>query len=571
MFNRRAFLAAIAASLLAGVTSTPTALAGVTLTPAQRQQIDALFAGFDTATSPGGSLGIMSDGRMLYARGYGMANIAAGIGNDSAKLFDIASDSKQFTAGAIVRLAQQGKLELTDDVRKYIPELPDYGKVITINNLLWHTGGLRDYGFLLGMAGYELSDTVTEAQVLELVFKQRRPDFAAGTRYEYSNTGYVLLGLIVKRVSGTSLNAYTRQQLFNPLGMPLSVWRDEHDKMIPNRALGYDTNPDDPGQYELTLSNWETVGDGGLHTSVEEIQKWDENFYSGQVGGAGFIEEMYRTGTLSNGTPLHYARGLTIHTYRGLKRITHGGDWIGYTSITQRFPEQHTSVMLMCNLGSNDQYTLADEIGDIVLARYFTQPKPSDPQPAPSLPLSRFVGRYFSSTAQAVVRTYIDQDSNELMLLPYGDGGAEPLTSIGPSTFLIGGSPDTRVTFTVQGSNPATQVAVSFDTLDPDARPTRSSRFVPVTASNLSQYTGTFNAPEFDCIEWTLVVRNGQLKLRKGAQVDPEMEGALKPANAADTFYGNAGYLRFTRNTSGRIDGFYMSLPNTTDYRFNKQ
>lgn len=570
MLKRHALVAAITTSLFASFVPMQPASAGITLTPEQEQQIDALFARFDTPTSPGCSLGIMSDGRMLYARGYGMANIDAGIANDSSKLFDIASDSKQFTAGAIVRLAQQGKLKLSDDVRKYIPELPNYGRVITINHLLWHTGGLRDYGFLLGMTGYELSDTVTEARVLELIFEQRKPDFAAGTRHEYSNTGYVLLGLIVKRVSGTSLNAYTRQRLFAPLGMSQSVWRDKHDKAIPNRALGYD-NPDDPDQFEVTLSNWETVGDGGLHTSIEEIQKWDENFYTGQVGGPDFISEMYRTGTLSDGTPLHYARGLTIHTYRGLKRITHGGDWIGYTSMTQRFPDQHTSVMLMCNRQGSDQYTLTDEIDDVILADHFTEPKPTDPEPAPSLPLSRFVGHYFSASAQAVIRTYIDQDSNELMLLPYGDGAAEPLTSIGPTTFLIGGSPDTRVNFTVQGSNPASKVTVNFNTLDLDARPIQSSRFTPVTATNLSQYTGTFNAPEFDGLQWTLVVNNGQLKLRSGGDVDPEMAGPLKPANAADTFVGNAGYLRFTRNAMGRIDGFYLSLPNSTDYRFNKQ
>jgi CubicO group peptidase (beta-lactamase class C family) len=570
MSNRRVFLAAFTASLFAGLTSTHPALAGVTLTPAQRQQIDALFADFDTATSPGCSLGVMSDGRMLYARGYGMANIGSGLANDSTKLFEIASDSKQFTAGAIVRLAQQGKLKLTDDIRKYIPELPNYGSTVTINNLLSHTGGLRDYGFLLEMAGYDdHSDIATEAQTLELLLEQRKPDFAPGSRYEYSNTGYFLLALIVKRVSGTSLNAYTRQQFFNPLGMPLSVWRDKHDKVIPNRALGYDNDPDHPDQYVVSMSNWELVGDGGLQTSVEEIQKWDENFYTGQVGGTGFISEMYRKGTLSDGTALHYARGLTIDTYRGLKRIAHGGDWVGYTSITQRFPDQHTSVMLMCNLEHNDQYTLAYEVDDIVLAGHFTKPKPTDPQPAPSLPLNQFVGHYFSGSAQEVVRTYIDPDSKELMLWSYGD--AEPLTSIGPSTFLVAGSPDSRVTFTVQGSNPATKITVNRDTLELDARPIQSSRFSPVTASNLSQYTGTFKAPEFDGIKWTLAVSNGQLKLRKGEQVPEGMEGPLQPANAADTFYGSAGYLRFTRNATGRIDGFYLSLYDSTDYRFSKQ
>jgi CubicO group peptidase (beta-lactamase class C family) len=567
MSNRRVFLAAFTASLFAGLTSTHPALAAVTLPPAQQQQIDALFAEYDTATSPGCSLGVMSDGRMIYARGYGMANIGAGIANDSSKLFDIASESKQFTAGAIVRLAQQGKLKLTDDIRKYIPELPNYGSTITINHLLWHTGGLRDYGFLLEMAGYDETDVVTEAQTLELLLKQRKADFTPGSRYEYSNTGYVLLGLIVKRVSGMSLNAYTRQQFFNPLGMPLSVWRDKHDKVIPNRTLGYSSDPDDPDQHFVTLSNWEQVGDGGLHTSVEEIQKWDENFYSGQVGGPGFISEMYRKGTLADGTALHYARGLDIRTYRGLERIVHGGDWTGYGSITHRFPDQHTSLALLCNSEDINQYELADLVDDIVLAGQFTQPKPTDPPPAPSLPLSRFVGHYFSSSAQQVVRTYIDPSSNALMLWSYGE--AEPLTSIGPSTFYAG-SPNTRVTFTVQGSNPATKVTVS-DVQDSDARPIQSSRFAPVTAANLSQYAGTFKAPEFDGIKWTLAVSDGQLRLRKGVQVLPGMEGPLKPANAVDTFYGAAGYLRYTRNATGRIDGFCLSLYDSTDYRFNKQ
>lgn len=540
----------------------------VTLTNGQQAQIDALFAAYDTPTSPGCALGVMSEGRMIYARGYGLATLDPAVAIDSDKVFDIASMSKQFTAAAIVRLSQQGKLKLTDDVRKYVPELPNYGAVITLNHLIWHTSGLRDFNNLLLLGGYDFSEVTTEALALDFIKRQQKLNFTPGSSYSYSNSGYFLLGLVVNRVSGTSLNAYSRQQFFNPLGMPQAVFRDQHDRVIPNLALGY--TPIDAEQFAVNIANWEQVGDGGLHTSIEELQQWDENFYSGQVGGPAFAAEMQRTGKLSNGKSLIYARGLYLDSYRGLERVHHAGDWIGYHSNMQRFPDQHTTVAVLCNLDGVDQYTLTTDVADIVLKNQFTQPKPVPPPPAPSLPLDRFVGTYFDSKSKLVLP--VRAANGQLVITYYWSD--LPLISIGPTSFVFEGAADgTRIEFSVQGQAKATALTLKYADDPNNAFPLQASRYTPATPpADLNPFAGTYYSPELG-VSWKLVVTaEGQLKLKKDAeQILFPLDGPLNPATTPTSFYGAAGFLNFTRNNTGQVTGFKVSVLGLVDIQFNCQ
>lgn len=539
------------------------ACAAITLDNSQRERIDAVFAGFNSAT-PGCALGIMSDGAMIYSRGYGMAKIEPPAANDASKLFDVASISKQFVAGSIVLLAQQGRLKLTDDVRKYIPELPGYGSVITINHLLWHTSGLRDYTVLLNLGGFEYPDVTTQAQALDLVTRQAKLNFTPGTRWEYSNTGYLLLAIVAERVSGQTFNRLSREQFFNPLGMPQSVYRDRHDLEIPNQALGYAPDPQ-RGGYVVNIAQWEQIGDGGLQTSIAEYQHWDENFFSASVGGGEFIAEMYRTGKLSNGRPLIYARGLQLDTYRGLKRVRHGGDWVGYHGNTLRFPSLHTTVALFCNSDGIDQYQLSTEVTDIALERYFTEPKPTPPGPAPSLPIERFAGTYFNAQNQEVYSLTVEEGALTLNFLYL------PLTLIatGPATFTIEGVPGSEVRFQLRDGKPAHAISFALSSDEPDEEPRRGSRFAPVTPpADLNQYAGTFVSSELG-VSWKFVVDGGVLSLAE----DPEqlalpVNGPVAPANAADAFFGGAGLLQFTRDSAGAVTGVDVSFLGMKDFRF---
>ena len=253
---------------------------------------DKIFEKWDKPDSPGCAIAVIKDGRIVYKRGYGMANLDHDVPITPSTVFNIASVSKQFTAAAIALLAQQGKLLLDDEARKYIPELPDFGTPITIRHLIHHTSGLRSQTALLDLAGWRIGlDHVTEEDVLGLLFRQRELNFRPGEKYEYSNTNYILLAQIVTRVSGQTFREFTRAHIFEPLGMKNSFFRDDHDEIVKNQAYGYVPTEDDT--FQLSMPTSYTVGSTGLLTTVEDLARWDRNFYDGRVGGSVFIEQLH--------------------------------------------------------------------------------------------------------------------------------------------------------------------------------------------------------------------------------------------------------------------------------------
>ena len=349
------------------------------MSAADRARIDAVFADQNKPHVPGCALGVMRNGALAYGRGYGWADLERNVPITTASLFDIGSTSKQFAAASIALLVAEHKLSYSDDVRKYIPELPDYsagGAPITIDNLMRHTSGLRDYTGLLVLAGHTLEEATTDSQALARIVRQRHLNFPTGSKFEYSNTGYFLLSVIVQRVTGKPLADFARERIFLPLGMTHTRYRNHAAMLIPNRALGY--APDDSGGFRNSMSNWEQTGDGAVQLSIDDALKWDENYYHPRVGGAQMVREMQTRGTLANGDSITYARGLFIGHYRGLRRMEHGGDWVGYHAAYSRFPDQHTSVMILCNSDGISPSELADKVSDIVLAKSFTEKGPSD-------------------------------------------------------------------------------------------------------------------------------------------------------------------------------------------------
>ncbi len=249
-----------------------------------RSRVDELFREYDRSDSPGCALGVFRDGKIEYARGYGMANLELGVANTPQTVFDIGSTSKQFTAFAIQLLARDGKLSLDDDVRKWVPEIPSYGKIVTIRHLLHHTGGLRDYIELMSLQGVMTEDLTVDADVLDIMARQKAPNFAPGEEHLYCNTGYFLLSVIVKRASGQSLRDFAAERIFGPLGMRHTQFNDSHTRIIPNRATGYSKGKN--GVFGIDMSDWEQTGDGAVATTVEDLQRWDQNFYDPKVGDA---------------------------------------------------------------------------------------------------------------------------------------------------------------------------------------------------------------------------------------------------------------------------------------------
>src|ERR1700744_2877749 len=286
------------------------------------------FQDLTAAGSPGCALGVYRGGQIIYEKGYGLENIEENVPISPKSVFDIGSTSKQFTASSILLLEKEGKLSVEDDVHKYIPELPDYGKKITILNLLNHTSGLRDYLTLFDIAGVNVDSVTTDEDALALITRQKGLNFAPGSEYLYSNTGFFLLSVIVQRVSGKTLRDFAEENIFSPLQMTHTQFRNNHRMLVPERALAYDEKEKKDG-FRLNVSYFEQTGDGAVHTTVEDLLKWDENFYSGQDGGKIFLADQQETAKLNDGKKLNYAKGLAVSDYRGLRIVSHGGSWGG--------------------------------------------------------------------------------------------------------------------------------------------------------------------------------------------------------------------------------------------------
>lgn len=410
--------------------------------------VDEVFSDLTKAGSPGCALGVYRDGKIVYSKGYGLANLEENVAITPQSVFDIGSTSKQFTGASILLLEKQGKLSISDDIRKYLPELPDYGQRITILQLLNHTSGLRDYLTLMELAGINIEGVTTDEDALQMIVRQKALNFAPGSEWLYSNTGYFLLSVIVKRVSGTTLREFAAENIFTPLEMSHTQYRDDHTSLISNRAMAYDAK-EKGGGYSLDVSYFEQTGDGAVHTSVEDLQKWDENFYSGQIGGKDFLTKIQEVGKLNNGKLLLYAKGLHIEDYRGLHTVSHGGSWGGYRAELLRFPEQHFSVACLCNLGSANPSKRAHQVADVYLASLM-KPHPDKALTVEKQPLndvvdlkpdslSAFAGSFWSDELRATYR--FEGVNGRLILNVIGaDGTRRPTGS--SSNGLVAGAHD---------------------------------------------------------------------------------------------------------------------------------
>ncbi|MGC2478086.1 MAG: serine hydrolase domain-containing protein, partial [Candidatus Sulfotelmatobacter sp.] len=299
-----------------------------TLTPAEISKVDEIFKGYAKADSPGCALGVYRDGAIAYAQGYGIASLELGVPITPRTVFDIGSTSKQFTAFSILLLQQEGKLSLDDDIRKFMPEIPDYGKRITLRHMMTHTSGMRDYAGLFDLAGVPEQNLTTDQDAVDLIVRQKALNFMPGEEWDYSNTGFFLLSQVVKRVTGKTLRDFDQENIFTPLGMRSTQIFNDHTLIIPHRATGYSFD-DERKAFGVEMSNFEQTGDGSVQTSVEDLLRWDENFYTAKLGGEELIRQMQVVGRLNNGKEHEYAAGLEIMTYRGQPVVRHGGAWAG--------------------------------------------------------------------------------------------------------------------------------------------------------------------------------------------------------------------------------------------------
>lgn len=402
--------------------------------------IDGIFAGQDSTHTPGCAVGVMRKGKIVFQRGYGMADLEHNVPVTPETVFLIASISKQFTAASIALLEEQGKLSADDDVRKYVPELRDYGHVIRLQHLVYHTSGLRDYSNLWGLAGHNRSDSISQGQALALLTRQQQLNFTPGSKFSYSNSGYLLMEVIVERVSGMSLAEFAEKNIFEPLGMSHTRYYggdrtatpngDDTVPLIAQRAQPYlKTTRGDA--YRLVRTNYDSIGAGGVITTLADLARWDANFYDNKLGkgGPALIERMLSRRPLTGGKESTYAYGLFVDQYRGVPTVFHSGGSGGFSAFLQRFPEQQVTVATLCNEGRITVGKLTRSVADAYLGGQFPLPAEEDKpeaavvdmmkrikeaEPLTAKAMSQYVGDYHSDELDATFRVRVE---NEKLLI----------------------------------------------------------------------------------------------------------------------------------------------------------
>jgi CubicO group peptidase (beta-lactamase class C family) len=326
------------------------------------KQIDQLFSAYNSNT-PGAAVAVVKDGKIIFKKGYGAANLEYDTPVMPKTIFQIGSVSKQFTAFSIYLLEKQGKISLEDDIRKYIPEVPDFGKPIKIKHLLAHTSGIRDQWSLLTLAGWRMDDIITTEQILKIISRQKELNFEPGSRFSYSNSGYTLLAEIAARISGKTFAEFTKENIFAPLGMNDTQFYDDANRIVKNRANSYEKQ--NGGAYQKKNLSHSVVGATGLLTTVEDLSKWALNLENPTVGDAELIKRFDAPSLLNDGKPVlfavingensYHAKGQFTRNYRGIDLLNHSGHDGGFWSFLLRFPEKKLSIIVL----SNDEHIKA--------------------------------------------------------------------------------------------------------------------------------------------------------------------------------------------------------------------
>jgi len=514
--------------------------AGHADTPDAAGKADAIFLKWNKPDVPGCALGIEHPGAAPFFRAYGSADLEHGvpIGRDS--VFEAGSVSKQFAAASVLILIERGKLAFDDDVRKYIPELPDYGAAITIAQLLGHTSGLRDWEGVADIAGRPVTTHVYSTRdVLELTARQKSLNYRPGTEFSYTNTGYILLATIVERVSGEPLARFSSRNLFEPLEMTRTQWRDDFRRVVKGRAVAYDA---DPGGYHQLMPFENVVGAGGLLTTVGDLLKWNAALDAGALGE--FVTtQLQRKSTLLDGRTTSYARGLYLSDYHGVRKIWHTGETAGYEAFLARYPDQRVSIALLCNTGQEANIdALGDKVADLFLPAPDASP-PADPVPAGlelgAGQLAPFAGLYFDP--RFVVQMQLAVEDGQLRGV--SDGMA--LTPIAPGEFRT-----TISTIRFSGND---RFVREFD--DGRRWEFRRVRAWHPASAQLPEFAGRYRSDEAQAT-YDVNVMDGRLVI---ALDDRRWDTADLVPVAADMFTRPHHAYRFIRNAKGRVSSLEIS------------
>jgi CubicO group peptidase (beta-lactamase class C family) len=507
-------------------------------------RVDAVFARF-SGRNPGCALNLIANGQSVYEKGYGYASLELDVPITPRTVFDLGSVSKQFTAMSILLLAQDNKLTLDDDIRKYVPELPDLGH-ISLRQLMHHTSGWRDYTDLMALAGWDERDHTTDQDAIDILKRQRALNFPPGSTFRYSNTGYFLMSLVVKRVTGKSLRQFAAERIFGPLGMSDTQFLDDTRQIVPRRATAYTRGF--AGWWQVEMSNWDQVGDGAVQTTVDDLAKWDANFYAPTVGSSQIVEVMATPGLG------HYGFGLWRDEYRHEPVVWHTGAWAGYRAVLMRFPARHQSIIALCNASDAHTYQLATRLANLLIP---------DTSAVPTYPPVR---------AQGLTGLYSSDGEGDI--LDVSQDGDSVVIENGESRHALVPFANGRLRDTTDGSTYA---------FEKDRVIVESSGDVPDTMRRVAPfddhrtgYDGTYRSDDLG-ETWTVRVKTrtfGDVKLMQEYLLmihRPHGDDLVFRPLYRDGFMSLDGTpLRFLRDASGQVTALSITTSGVHDLRFSR-
>ena len=528
------------------------------------KMIDNLFLKWNTENSPGCTVGIVRNDSLIFSKGYGMANLEYAILNEPQTPYHMASVSKQFAAYSIVLLARQGKLNLEDDVHKWLPWFPDLKEKITILNLLNHTSGIRDQWQLLAISGTRLDDVITQDQIIKILSKQQALNFKPGDQYSYSNSGYTMLAEIVKSVSGQTLRQFTDSAIFKPLGMYTTHFHDDYTEIEKNRSYSYDRK--DSSHFTNAVLSYSVAGATSLFSNINDMSKWVMNFYSHKVGDQKDIEMLTQKGKLNSGKKISYALGIENDTWKGWREYSHSGADAGYRTYLTVFPDHKMGFIVFSNLDDfnpgKKAYQMAScFIKDTTSKKETIKNELRDSTAAilnDTLSIHKFKGNYIGEDG---LPFSFEIKNRQLFYHIYDESNF--LIKEAQDTFSIPQSPKIKFIFSTKGKD----TIVDFITLN---QIYHLKKYITDTTQSdevLKKYTGMYYCPELDC-KYGIVLKDHHLYLTNSKYNDAVLTLFGKDNLMNDNWW--IDHLLMKRDIKNNIIGFEVNSGRIMHLRFNK-
>jgi len=536
-----------------------------TLPDSITKRIDNIFAAYSVPGSPGCTVGVVRNDSLIFAKGYGLANLEYNQPNTPATIYHMASISKQFTAYAIVLLAKQGRLQLDDDVHKYLPWFTIPGKKITIRQLLNHTSGVRDQWQMLAIAGTRLDDVITQNQVIKILSNQRALNFEPGSQYTYSNSGFTMLSEIVHSVTGKTLRQFTDSAIFKPLGMLNTHFHDDYMEVVKNRSYSYFR---DGIGYKNAVLSYAVSGATSLFTNIDDMAKWVMNFYNTVVGSSNDIATLTQRGVLNNGKNIDYALGISNGQYKGWQQFSHSGGDAGYRTFISVFPGKKMGFLVFCNLGAMNAFELTnklqavfiqDSIQNKTTAKEDDDDKDELPKPlSDTAAVKKFVGDYISEDG---TQMNIYLRNGQLFTRTNNDNDA--LVKESADSFSVFNTPGFAVVFK------GTAAGMKAVIITPDGRINMQQFNAKqnLTGGDLQEFTGNYYCPELNC-NYGIKQQDGKLLLTNSKYDDAPL--TLKGKNHLYSNLWWMGHLYIRRDAAGKITGFDVNDGRVQHLAFNR-